>query len=279
MTCDVSTAFLHADLDEATPLFMWPPKEYYPQGGILWRLKKAMYGLKGAPRAWQENFASTLQSLGFTRLRSDANVYVQFRFMIVILAYVDDLMLLGKHDDIKNMYEQLAKQFIMKVTGRLDNDGDEVKFLGRILRRCIDAVYFTMPDGYFDEAFNMFKLGKGSTNFAKTPGSKTEKSTANDDLLNAADHRLYRRFVGKLQWVCPIRSDITYAVKELARWLTAPTTRNWNQLKHLMRYLKGTLHYKSFIKPIEKLANTAACLLYTSPSPRDATLSRMPSSA
>ena len=88
MTCDVSTAFLHADLDEATPLFMWPPKEYYPQGGILWRLKKAMCGLKGAPRAWQEHFASTLQSLGFTRLRSDANVYVHFQFMIVILAYV-----------------------------------------------------------------------------------------------------------------------------------------------------------------------------------------------
>ena len=57
-----------------------------------------------------------------------------------------------------------------------------------------------------------------------------------------------------------IRPDITYAVKELARWLTAPTTRSWNQLKHLMRYLKGTLHYKSFIKPIEKLANCAATL-------------------
>ena len=30
---------------------------------------------------------------------------------------------------------------------------------------------------------------------------------------------------------------------------------------------------------LEKLSHAAACLLYTSPSPRDATLSRMPSSA
>ena len=60
--------------------------------------------------------------------------------MIIILAYVDDLMMLGKHEDIMNMYGQLAKQFIMKITGRLDDDGDEVKFLGRILCKCTDAV-------------------------------------------------------------------------------------------------------------------------------------------
>ena len=35
----------------------------------------------------------------------------------------------------------------------------------------------------------------------------------------------------------------------------------------------------SFITKYDSCATTEACLLYTSPSPRDATLSRMPSSA
>ncbi|CAE7425472.1 unnamed protein product, partial [Symbiodinium microadriaticum] len=41
---DVSTAFLHA----AVPgeVFIWPPKEFYPDGKCVWKLKKAMCGLR-----------------------------------------------------------------------------------------------------------------------------------------------------------------------------------------------------------------------------------------
>lgn len=47
---DVSTAFLHGLLaDDQT--FVIPPGEFYPNGGALWRLGKAMYGLKQSPRA------------------------------------------------------------------------------------------------------------------------------------------------------------------------------------------------------------------------------------
>ena len=69
---DVSTAFLHALLltDE---VFVIPPVEYYPNGGVLWKLCKAMYGLKQSPRMWQQQPAS----LGFERLKSDPNLYFQ----------------------------------------------------------------------------------------------------------------------------------------------------------------------------------------------------------
>ena len=44
--------------------------------------------------------------------------------------------------------------------------------------------------------------------------------------------------------------------------------------------LRGNLSLSEFdIAKVPQLAETADCLLYTSPSPRDATLSRMPSSA
>ena len=47
------------------------------------------------------------------------------------------------------------------------------------------------------------------------------------------------------------------------------------QLAQTLSRLPGTLVYM----PPEALTSTSRCLLYTSPSPRDATLSRMPSSA
>ena len=40
---DVSTAFLHALLTDE--VFVIPRVEYYPNGGVLWKLRKAMYGL------------------------------------------------------------------------------------------------------------------------------------------------------------------------------------------------------------------------------------------
>ena len=48
----------------------------------------------------------------------------------------------------------------------------------------------------------------------------------------------YRRTVGKLQWMTYTRPDISYATKELATALQAPTTADQQKLKHLLRYLK-----------------------------------------
>ena len=76
-------------------IFVWPPREYYPSGDVLWRLKRAMYGLRTAPRSWQDHFASVLKGAGFTRLQSDPNVYIHFLLRVIILAYVDDLMVFG----------------------------------------------------------------------------------------------------------------------------------------------------------------------------------------
>ena len=45
------------------------------------------------------------------------------------------------------------------------------------------------------------------------------------------------------------RPDISYATKELARSLTEPTTADQQKLKHLLRYIKGTQHYKYYVRP------------------------------
>ena len=72
---DISTAFLHAFVAPVTGISLRPPKEFYPQRNILWRLKKAMYGLRSSPKAWQDHLANILQKLGFIRLISEPNVF------------------------------------------------------------------------------------------------------------------------------------------------------------------------------------------------------------
>ena len=53
---DVSTAFLHAPIakdhdGKQRDVYLWPPKELCPQQDKIWRLKKAMYGLRSSPKA------------------------------------------------------------------------------------------------------------------------------------------------------------------------------------------------------------------------------------
>ena len=90
---DVSAAFLHALLTDE--VFAIPPVEYYPNGGALWKLRKAMYGLKQSPRMWQRHFASVAASLGFECLKSVSNLYFQPEQGWYMLCYVDELLIFG----------------------------------------------------------------------------------------------------------------------------------------------------------------------------------------
>ena len=63
-------------LGDVSTAYVWPPKEFYPNGDCLCRLTKAMYGLRQAPKLWQEHFAEVKTSkLGFRRCKFDPNLY------------------------------------------------------------------------------------------------------------------------------------------------------------------------------------------------------------
>ena len=64
---DLSTAFLHAPIakdhdGKQRDVYLWPPKGLCPQQDKIWRLKKAMHGLRSSPKAWQDYLV--LQKLG-----------------------------------------------------------------------------------------------------------------------------------------------------------------------------------------------------------------------
>jgi hypothetical protein len=61
------------------------------------KLKNALYGLKQSPRAWYNMIDSFMMILGFTKSKSDYNLYykVDDGRPVVLLLYVDDLFLTG----------------------------------------------------------------------------------------------------------------------------------------------------------------------------------------
>eukprot|EP00971_Amphidinium_carterae_P054006 1063159-Amphidinium_carterae.1 len=62
--------------------------------------------------------------------------------------------------------------------------------------------------------------------------------------VDKEQHSMYRTSVGQLLWVSQLRVDIAYAVKELSRALQQPDNEDLKNLKQLLRYIKGTIHYR-----------------------------------
>jgi hypothetical protein len=83
------------------------------------KLKKALYRLTKAPRAWYGRIDSFLTSLGFTKSKVDSNLY--FKVMndetVILLLYVDDLFLTGEEKIITNCKKKLVAEFEMKDLG------------------------------------------------------------------------------------------------------------------------------------------------------------------
>ena len=79
-------------------------------------LKKDLYVLKQAPRAWYGRIDSFPMSLGFTK---NKNLY--FKFMndgpMILLLYVDDLFLTREENLVIECKKKLASKFEMKYLG------------------------------------------------------------------------------------------------------------------------------------------------------------------
>ena len=65
--------------------------------------------------------------------------------------------------------------------------------------------------------------------------------------LDPQQHKMFRTTVGQLIWASPDRPDLMYCAKLHSSRLQGPTERDLRSLKHILRYVKGTSHYKLFI--------------------------------
>ena len=117
-----------------------PPREFNDQGSVLWKLKKALHGLRTAPRAWQDHLAEMLHTRSFKSMQSEANVYVNLALKVTILVHVDDLVVCGNKQAIADSVSTLSKSLLLSRTGDLATDGVSTEFTGCAFARQGDAL-------------------------------------------------------------------------------------------------------------------------------------------
>ena len=118
---DVKTMFLNGIIEEQVYIEQPEGFEIFSSESHVCRLKRALYQLKQAPRAWYTQIDSYFTRIGFTKSEADANLYqivVDGKILIIVL-YVDDLILKGDEQLIDSCNSDLAKEFKMKDLGLL----------------------------------------------------------------------------------------------------------------------------------------------------------------
>ena len=94
---DVKTAFLNGIIQEEVYVEQPEGFDIHGRESHVCRLKKALYGMKQAPRAWYSRIDSYLQRMGFQKSEVDPNLYfiMDGDDPLMLLLYVDDLFITG----------------------------------------------------------------------------------------------------------------------------------------------------------------------------------------
>ncbi|PKU63331.1 Retrovirus-related Pol polyprotein from transposon TNT 1-94 [Dendrobium catenatum] len=199
-------------------------------------LHKSLYGLKQAPRQWFQKLTTALQARGFRFSRSDPSllIYTKLHIQIYLLIYVDDIIVTGNdQSQIQLLLCDLKSQFALKQLGQI------CLFLGIQITRSHNG--FFLIQGHYAQNL-LLEAGLSSCKSAITPITPTSKHLT-DNNKPFHDTFLYRRLAGSLQYLSITRPDIAFATNQVCQNMQRPTDRNFQQLKRILRYVKGTISY------------------------------------
>jgi len=212
---DVKSTFLHGDLNET--IYVEQPPGFVKKGEEekVYRLKKALYGLKHAPRAWYSKIDSYFTNEGFTKSPSEYTLYVKKNCkgdLLIVSLYVDDLIFTGNCAQMFSEFKSsMKKNFDMTDLGKMSF------FLGVEVKQSEEGISMSQAK-YAREILSRFRMENCKPVLSPiVPGSKLSKGG------EKVDETYYKQMVGSLMYLTATRPDIMYVVSLISRYMDKPT--------------------------------------------------------
>eukprot|EP00253_Pinus_taeda_P018781 PITA_18781 len=234
---DVKSAFLHGDLHEE--IYMEQPIGFIQtDSSLVCRLKKSLYVLKQAPRAWYAKMDSFLLESGFSRCYSDNTVYTKKvgNSLIILVLFVDDLILTGSDPNLINhVKSSLKKKFEMTYLGHLHY------FLGLQVLQSKEGIFLSQSKYACDilRHFHMEDCKPAPSPFQS--GVKLSVSCTSPEVVAT----LYHQLVGKLLYLTHTRPDLSFVVDLVARFMQNPRESHWKAAKRIFVMFEAAISLSS----------------------------------
>jgi hypothetical protein len=153
--------------------------------------------------------------------------------LLIVGVYVDDLVITGvKMQEIHFFKEEMKNLFSMSDLGLLRY------YLGLEVKQ--ERGHTTLSQGAYASKL-LEKAGLVDCNATRTP-MEARCQLSKESSEAPVDATLYRSLIGSLRYLVHTRPDISFAVGFLSRFMEAPASDHLAALKHLLRYIAGTLN-------------------------------------
>ena len=146
-------------------LFILPKVGGVPgANGALVKLNKSLHGLREAPKLWYSEPSKIRISVVFQKSKFSDCLYTlnQNGSLLFIIAYVDDLLLVGNIEDIDQDKNEIANSFTITELGKSNN------YLGLKIEELINGLFLSQSF-YAQQFVDMTNLGSAKAH--KTPFS------------------------------------------------------------------------------------------------------------
>jgi hypothetical protein len=215
---DVGNAFLEADID--VPNYMYLPKDlvFYLTGDrtkrIRVKLNKSLYGIKQAPKVWNQRLNDQLVSVGFKRLTSDVCLYIKEvdNNIYYLIVHIDDIIITGKDVlIIENLFDLISKGFKRTTRGK-----EFKRYLGidfEIINNKIKLKQISYINSFLKEYFEELKIGNSFIPMSTVVNLRTIQKNEEDLSIMP--------ITGKIRYCADkSRPDILYTINTISSQAT-----------------------------------------------------------
>ena len=252
---DATAAYYQAP--ETEECYVNPPLEFLRaeakagrSTNVKWKLLKQLPGRRRAGQAWVDHVAAALvrEPLCLERCAEMPCFFGRRRGQIAAELHMDDMHLTGEPDPLNKVIDQISGEIVCEASPLyFAGGGGAYTYLKRTRVRSEAGTWLIPSPRYVASVLGT--LGLGGCAGAPTPMTEASarEETAENQLLDAAAHHVYRSAVGSAAYLALDRLDTSFAVKALSRDLAAPTLGSQRRLKRLGRYLKETADWATWL--------------------------------
>nr|GFC50331.1 uncharacterized mitochondrial protein AtMg00810-like [Tanacetum cinerariifolium] len=201
----------------------------------VFKLKKALYRLKQAPRAWYDKLSTFLLQNHFFKGTTDPTLFIS-RFVddiLVVQVYVDDIIFGSTHPRYTRLFSDLMKsRFEMSMMGEM------TFFLGLQVNQSPCGIFLNQSNNVLEI---LKKYVMESCDPVDTPMGIKDKLEI-DQNGTLVDATKYRSMIGALMYLTSSRPYIVHATCLCDRYQAKPTEKHLKEFKRIFRYLWGTIN-------------------------------------
>ena len=245
---DISAAFLQGN-EMKRDVYVKPPADIAAKNK-LWKLKRCLYGLNDAPRAWYTRVRDVFLKLGAVASIYDPALFMWHKndqLIGILVCHVDDFTYCGTNQFHTEVIEKLKKTF--KISSE---DSSCFKYLGLQVVQKDSGIVITQ-NRYIESISNV----------------KIDRGKSNTDPLNEQEKSALRSISGQVAWVVgQTRPDLAFESCTLANVGKHPTIEDLKYANKTVKKMKD----KGITLNIPKLINIENAHLLCFPDATHASL-------